>query len=71
MFTNGSTTTSAPTPVISARTPIAVAALIAAAGASKSLVDQAAARAAITEVTATDSPSPRHPEHPASPGSAL
>jgi hypothetical protein len=33
---------------------IAVAALIATAGAGKSLVDHAAARAAITEVTATD-----------------
>ena len=33
---------------------IAVAALIATAGAGKNLVDQAAARAAIAEITATD-----------------
>jgi type II secretory pathway predicted ATPase ExeA len=49
---------------------IAVAALIATAGAGKNLVDHASARAAIAEVTATDLASPRHREHQAPPGTA-
>ena len=53
---------------------ICTAALIAAAGAGKNLVDHASARAAIAEVTATDCAPPRHPEHhprPAPPGGAI